>query len=493
MKLLNKTGFKRERRPAWGLFFLLSGLLLSVPAWGQLNTNVISSASPNITAPVVGAAPSNTCTGQTGYNCSSVSWSPSNSTFQYNTSYTITATLTANRNYYFANTISVTVNGQAATITNYTYSSVTFTYTFPSTGPAPITSASVSVTAPTGGATPSNACTPGNANYSCASVSWSPSHSPFNYGTQYTATVTLAANNGYTFSGLGSATLNGHAASISNNTGSRVTLAYAFTTAPYSIASVSAEVTEPATGTVPSNACASVSAGFSCGSLSWEPNHSTFQSGTEYTVTVTLNANAGNTFTGLTSASINGETATILSNTGGTLTLEYTFAETERPPELSTTPSLHFEDSSSHPSFNVSSNQDATPLWQVIENGAAPCPPVGDPSYVAGAPMSAGVEFVGSLGSLNPGTHHLFCFYLSNINGESNIWEEAFFTATPVDEDLETTVNTANGGGETLQSRTLSMGGGVGCSTSTGNTSLAGLGLVLSLALLTRLSRRKLT
>ncbi|MDR0442684.1 MAG: hypothetical protein LBH44_04665 [Treponema sp.] len=91
----------------------------------------------------------------------------------------------------------------------------------------PITSAEIIVIAPVKGATPDTTAS-GTGNFSIGAVSWSPANSPFFGGAVYTAKVTLTANNGYTFTGLNSASINGQNASVSNNTGMAVTLSYTF-------------------------------------------------------------------------------------------------------------------------------------------------------------------------------------------------------------------------------------------------------------------------
>jgi len=90
-----------------------------------------------------------------------------------------------------------------------------------------ITSVSVTVTAPATGSTPNIAAT-GSGKFSVGAVSWAPNDNPFNAETQYTATVTLTANSGYTFNGLTAATINGNTATITNNKSSAVTLSYRF-------------------------------------------------------------------------------------------------------------------------------------------------------------------------------------------------------------------------------------------------------------------------
>jgi hypothetical protein len=91
-----------------------------------------------------------------------------------------------------------------------------------------IPTAANSLTAPATGDTPSTTATISNdANFTAGAVTWEGNPSVF-LGTQYTATVTLTANNGYTFTEGLTATINGQIATISNNNGSTATLSYTF-------------------------------------------------------------------------------------------------------------------------------------------------------------------------------------------------------------------------------------------------------------------------
>ena len=83
------------------------------------------------------------------------------------------------------------------------------------------------IIAPVKGTTPKTTATV-TGNFTIGSVSWSPTDNPFKGGEVYTASVILTAKSGYTFTGLSSATINGQNATISNNTGSTVTLSYIF-------------------------------------------------------------------------------------------------------------------------------------------------------------------------------------------------------------------------------------------------------------------------
>ncbi|MCL2675702.1 MAG: DUF4815 domain-containing protein [Firmicutes bacterium] len=93
-----------------------------------------------------------------------------------------------------------------------------------------IVNVAISVTAPVAGEMQVTTATAGGVDYTCGSVSWSPNHFTFTAGYQYTATVTLTAQEDYTFEGglTGTVTINGNAAVIGNHTSETVTLSYQF-------------------------------------------------------------------------------------------------------------------------------------------------------------------------------------------------------------------------------------------------------------------------
>ena len=94
------------------------------------------------------------------------------------------------------------------------------------------------------------------------------------------------------------------------------------------ITNVAINVTGPAKGQIPDTIASGGTGNFTVGAVTWNPSHNPFEGSTVYTVTVTLTASVNHTFAGLSSASINGNAATIPSNTGNTVTLSYTFAPT---------------------------------------------------------------------------------------------------------------------------------------------------------------------
>jgi uncharacterized repeat protein (TIGR02543 family) len=81
--------------------------------------------------------------------------------------------------------------------------------------PTAITTAAIQgITAPVKGETPDTTAV-STGNFTVSRVSWSPDHNPFLGEKKYTVSVTLTANQGYTFDGLKSATIDGRDAAIS--------------------------------------------------------------------------------------------------------------------------------------------------------------------------------------------------------------------------------------------------------------------------------------
>jgi hypothetical protein len=198
-----------------------------------------------------------------------------------------------------------------------------------------ITSAAISVTAPVTGATPSTTASVGAVNFTAGAVTWRPAATTFAGNTQYTATVTLTADDDYVFaSTLTTATINGNAATVTNNTGATVTLSYEFaaTATETEITSAVISVTAPVTGATPSATAGVGAANFTAGDVIWSPAATTFAGNTQYTATVTLTADDDYVFAStLTTATINGNAATVTNNTGETVMLSYEFAATASP------------------------------------------------------------------------------------------------------------------------------------------------------------------
>ena len=95
-----------------------------------------------------------------------------------------------------------------------------------------IRSATVTVTAPVKSATPASQANTSETDYTVGNVAWSSGGTAhtgaFLGNTAYTATVTLTAQQGYAFASSFAATINGTAATVSNNTNGSVTISLAF-------------------------------------------------------------------------------------------------------------------------------------------------------------------------------------------------------------------------------------------------------------------------
>jgi hypothetical protein len=133
-----------------------------------------------------------------------VTWSGSPVTFAATTVYTATITLTAKSGYTLTGVAADFFTVAGATPVNNSADSGVVTAVFPITGSAPPTVINIAavpgVTLPVLGGTPVTVLT-GNLQYS-GTVSWSPSHNPFQAATTYTATINLTPKSGYTLTGV---------------------------------------------------------------------------------------------------------------------------------------------------------------------------------------------------------------------------------------------------------------------------------------------------
>jgi hypothetical protein len=94
----------------------------------------------------------------------------------------------------------------------------------------PITSVAINVASPAKGGTPATTATAsGTVNFTSA-VTWAGAleNDKFKGGEIYTATVTLTANSGFTFTGLTTATVNNNSVTATENTGGTVKFVYTF-------------------------------------------------------------------------------------------------------------------------------------------------------------------------------------------------------------------------------------------------------------------------
>ena len=324
------------------------------------NATGITTAAINVTAPVIGQMPNpiataaiTTATGTSTVNApgsvtweyesaSPGTWLPVPSQFQSGTRYRATVTLSAPLGHTFAGIqpANVTINavqvntGTDTGIVDNKGSTLTIyrEFTAFNTGGGVIQTAAVNVHAPVAHLPPNTVATAGAPNYTVSAVTWNPPHNSFQIGTQYTATVTLTATGGHTFTGQTTATMNGQTAAPSNITGTTLTLSGTFTAvAPgETLSTVAITVTAPVIGQMPDKQ-AYGSGNFSLGDVGWYREGQTtlhtgaFMSGEQYTAAVALTSNDGYKLSNTLTATINGNTADVQANNEITAALYFTF------------------------------------------------------------------------------------------------------------------------------------------------------------------------
>jgi hypothetical protein len=193
--------------------------------------NIIRQISFAVPAPVAREYSESNIWNVPGLNNAMLTWDPDHRPFRGGTVYTVIATLTPWSSATFAagSALSVRINGVEATIDSNTSTQVVVRHTFPATALLPITAAAVTIEAPVSGQVPAATAT-GTGYFGIGAVTWSPANNPFQPGGVYTASVTLTANDEYTFTGMNpaAASINGRPATIVSNTGNQLTLSYTF-------------------------------------------------------------------------------------------------------------------------------------------------------------------------------------------------------------------------------------------------------------------------
>lgn len=190
----------RRKIYSWLVVMMMLVAMMPLQAYA-VDSVITTSALEGVSAPVAGAVPASAVTPGTEFS-GVISWSPSAITFDQNTEYTATITVTPNAGYTLTG---VSENffmvAGATTVTNTTDSGVV-TAVFPQTGSlATIATAEIAgVTIPVKDETPVSAIAATD-EYT-ATIAWNPSHDPFKADTVYTATIALTAKPGYTLAGV---------------------------------------------------------------------------------------------------------------------------------------------------------------------------------------------------------------------------------------------------------------------------------------------------
>jgi hypothetical protein len=241
-------------------------------------------------------------------------------TFAATTVYTAIITLTPKTGYTFIGVEENAFNVAGATATNEADTGV-ITAVFPATQSIVIDKFDIGgITAPVTGTTPVTSIT-ATEQYT-GTVTWSPAitNDAFAPATQYTATITLTALEGFTIQGVGENAFTVKGATASNAANSGVIIAAFHATQSIVINKLIIEgVTPPVTGAKPVSEITATHDQY-IGVVTWSPTvtNDAFAPATQYNATITLMASQGHSFqgVGVNTFTVEGATASNAANTG---------------------------------------------------------------------------------------------------------------------------------------------------------------------------------
>jgi formylglycine-generating enzyme required for sulfatase activity len=294
-----------------GLGLLMTALLFwgcENPTTQQEDVSITLLSIPGITAPVANATP-DTDTIDTAQYTATIIWNPNHTTFQSDTVYTASLTLTPKKGYTLTGVAANSFIVDGASSVNHGAGFGSVTVTFPSTSANTITQLAIpGVTAPTVGATPVTATI--NTDQYSATISWSPNHTVFANSTIYTATLNISPKGDYSLSGLAANSFTVAGASVSHGANSGTVVA-SFPSTPATTISLLAipGIAAPATGATPTTN--TIDTAQYTATISWNPNHAVFVNSTVYTANLNLTAKTGYTLNGVAANSFTIAGATV--------------------------------------------------------------------------------------------------------------------------------------------------------------------------------------
>ena len=316
----------------WKIVTVLLAVLLLAGCVGSVSGATINSVTLSLDAPATGDKVTS-ATSSSGVK-TTTTWNPAASgTFDAEKTYTATITVEPSSGNSFANSGTIKLNGNQKSWT-IVDGKITVEHTFSKTASATTTSEIVvTLTKPLAANTPATTATVSKPSKGIkTSVTWSPSHSKFELGKVYTATVVIESTNvkAYPISSDATVKVNGEKiTSLTRDGNSKITLTYKFgETEPKGIAdSLSFTITAPAVGKTPSKSLtANIHNDKVTGSLSWN-TASAFQPDTSYTATITVNAKDGYIIKNTAAATVNGNPAAVVWESNTRAVVTYTFAQ----------------------------------------------------------------------------------------------------------------------------------------------------------------------
>ncbi|MCL2043076.1 MAG: hypothetical protein FWG89_02940 [Treponema sp.] len=198
---------------------------------------------------------------------------------------------------------------------------------------------SIFITVPVVGEAPVAAASTVSNQYTSGNITWQPEVTGglFAAETAYRATVTLTAEEDYTFLGTATPLINNDPAGTEINMGNYIILWYHFERTdaePEPVTAVTLQITAPVTERMPSTNATFTSNQYTASAITWSPAIAdAFLPQMEYTASVTITAASGFNFIGMPDSviTINGTNTgvTVTRNSSVIITLSYTFPETD--------------------------------------------------------------------------------------------------------------------------------------------------------------------
>ena len=307
------------------------------------DTSVIGNVTVAVTTPVAGAAPAVPSSDTANVTVSNHMWTKQPegtgiTSFEAGKTYRCQVLLNPSSGYTFKSGATVTIGGQTATIDSWSATEIKAHYDF-TTPAVPVSSVAISVTAPAAGNKPS-APTTSTANVNIVSYQWKTSggtdldpSTAFEAGKTYRLEMTIHPTGGQTLSTTATATVNGNAATVLDQSTSYLNCYYEFTipAAVVPVSSVAISVTAPAAGATPSAPTTST-ANVSIVGYQWKisggsnlDSSTAFEAGKTYRLEMTINPTSGQTLSNTATATVNGNAATGMDQSTSYLNCYYDF------------------------------------------------------------------------------------------------------------------------------------------------------------------------
>jgi hypothetical protein len=302
-------------------------------ASGGGDTKIDIAAIPGITVPEAGQTREAEII-ETAQYTGTVGWYPAvavDAKFAAGTPYTATITLTAKPGFTLEGVTEDFFTVEDATTVTYAAGSDTVTALFPKTADTIDINDILGVVAPVTGADPVRTIT--ETTQYTGTVTWNPTVATggkFAPGTDYTATINLTAEDGFTLYGVPANifTVAGELASNAADSGVITTAAFPKTALIKIDIAAILGVEVPETGATPVTTVTETLQ--FAGTVTWLPDHTTFAAATQYTATITLTPLTGYTLEGVTANYFTvAGTSELATNAAGSGVIEAKFPATE--------------------------------------------------------------------------------------------------------------------------------------------------------------------